>query len=62
MGTIIGSIIITTNKNFDQWGEIFADHVLSSAILDRIVHYSAIFKINGSSYRAREIKKNEKNG
>jgi DNA replication protein DnaC len=56
------SIIITTNKNFDQWGEIFADKVLSSAILDRIIHYSMIFKINGASYRAKEVKKNDKNG
>jgi len=56
------SIIITTNKNFDQWGEIFADKVLSSAILDRIIHYSMIFKINGASYRAKEVKQNDKNG
>jgi len=56
-----GSCIITTNKNFDQWGEIFTDNVLSSAIQDRIIHYANIFKINGQSYRAKEIKKNEKN-
>ena len=55
-----GSCIITTNKNFDQWGEIFTDNVLSSAIQDRIIHYATIFKINGQSYRAKEIKKNEK--
>ena len=52
-----GSIIITTNKSFENWGEIFSDHTLASAILDRIVHYSTIFKINGSSYRAKDIKK-----
>jgi len=52
-----GSLIITTNKSFENWGEIFSDHTLASAILDRIVHYSTIFKINGPSYRAKDIKK-----
>lgn len=51
-----GSCIITTNKNFEQWGEIFGDGVLSSAILDRIVHHSITFKIIGPSYRAKTIK------
>jgi len=52
-----GSIIITTNKAFERWGDIFADNTLSSAILDRIVHYSEIIKINGPSYRAKNMKK-----
>ena len=51
-----GSIIITTNKMFEQWTDIFADNVLTSAILDRIVHYSEVIKINGPSYRAKNIK------
>ena len=52
-----GSVIITTNKSFEHWGDIFRDHILASAILDRIVHYSKIIKINGPSYRAKDIKK-----
>jgi len=52
-----GSIIITTNKAFERWGDIFTDNTLSSAILDRIVHYSEIIKINGPSYRAKNMKK-----
>lgn len=52
-----GSVIITTNKPFEQWGDIFADPILASAILDRIVHYSNIFKINGPSFRAKDLKK-----
>jgi len=52
-----GSVIITTNKSFENWGDIFQDHTLASAILDRIVHYSTIVKINGPSYRAKTIKK-----
>jgi len=51
------SVIITTNKSFENWGDIFNDHILASAILDRIVHYSTIIKINGPSYRAKNIKK-----
>ena len=52
-----GSIIITTNKSFENWTDIFQDQVLASAILDRIVHYSTVFKITGPSYRAKNIKK-----
>lgn len=52
-----GSIIITTNKSFEQWGDIFADNILASAILDRIVHYSEIIKIKGPSYRQKNLKK-----
>lgn len=52
-----GSIIITTNKSFEHWPDIFADQTLSSVILDRIVHYSTIIKITGSSYRAKNVKK-----
>lgn len=52
-----GSIIITTNKTFEQWGDIFADNILASAILDRIVHHSTIIKINGQSYRSKNLKK-----
>ena len=52
-----GSLVITTNKSFENWDKIFSDHTLASAILDRIVHYSTVFKINGPSYRAKGIKK-----
>lgn len=55
-----GSLIITTNKTFDQWGEIFSDNILASAILDRIVHYSTVFKINGQSYRTKNLGKEAK--
>jgi len=51
-----GSVIITTNKSFDSWGDIFADPVLASAIIDRIVHYSTIINIKGLSYRRKDIK------
>ena len=38
-----GSTIITTNKSFEQWNDIFSDSILSSAILDRVVHHSRIW-------------------
>jgi len=51
------SVIITTNKSFEQWGDVLTDNVLASAILDRIVHYSEVVKINGPSYRSKNLKK-----
>ena len=52
-----GSIIITTNKSFEEWGDIFADNILASAIIDRVVHHSTVIKVNGKSYRTKNIKK-----
>ena len=37
-----GSLIITTNKPFDKWGDIFTDNTMASAILDRVVHHSVV--------------------
>lgn len=52
-----GSVIITSNKSFEQWADIFADGVLSSAIIDRVAHHSVVIKINGQSYRTKNLKK-----
>ncbi|MCL0040699.1 IS21-like element helper ATPase IstB [Thermodesulfovibrionales bacterium] len=49
-----GSIILTSNYNFDGWGRIFEDNVVASAIIDRLVHHASIFYINGSSYRLKD--------
>ncbi|MFY9414312.1 MAG: IS21-like element helper ATPase IstB [Tepidanaerobacteraceae bacterium] len=51
-----GSLIITSNKTFDEWGNIFWDSILASAILDRIVHHCHLVLIKGESYRMREQK------
>ena len=48
--------IITTNKSFNKWGEVFGDSVLANAILDRLLHHSRIFSIVGPSYRTKETK------
>lgn len=50
-----GSMIITTNKSIDKWGEIFSDNILASAISDRIVHHSQIITITGQSFRTKDI-------
>ena len=49
-----GSIIITSNVAFDGWGKVFGDDVIASAILDRLLHQSHIFAINGPSYRLKD--------
>ena len=53
------STIITTNKPFGKWHEIFGDVTLANAILDRLLHHSHIIDINGNSYRLRDKLKSE---
>jgi len=48
------SLIITSNKSFLDWGEVFNDSVLATAILDRLLHYSTTLNIKGESYRLKE--------
>lgn len=52
-----GSIIITTNKPFEAWQDIFQDGILAQAIMDRVIHHSTVIKIKGQSYRTKNIKK-----
>ncbi|MBQ8891592.1 MAG: IS21-like element helper ATPase IstB [Bacilli bacterium] len=47
--------IITTNQPFGKWGEVFGDSVIANAILDRLLHHSHVFTINGKSYRTKDI-------
>ncbi|MGH3838764.1 MAG: IS21-like element helper ATPase IstB [Pseudonocardiaceae bacterium] len=48
-----GSIILTTNRGVASWGDIFADTTIAAAMLDRLLHRSAVININGDSYRMR---------
>lgn len=50
------STIITTNKDFTDWSEIFADELLSRAIIDRVMHHAYIMNIKGKSYRMNKAK------
>ncbi len=49
-----GSILITSNKSFGEWGQVFGDDVLASAILDRLLHHCDVVSINGPSYRLKD--------
>jgi len=51
------STIVTSNKSFVDWGEIFNDQVLATAILDRLLHHSTTLNIKGDSYRLKEKRK-----
>jgi len=46
--------IITTNKPFSKWGEVFGDATLANAILDRLLHHSHVINIKGRSYRIKD--------
>jgi DNA replication protein DnaC len=48
-----GSIILTTNRGIASWGEIFDDHTVAAAILDRLLHHATVLQIDGDSYRMR---------
>ncbi len=50
------SIVITTNRSFEDWAQVFGDIVLASAIIDRLVHYAYIVKITGESFRIKNYK------
>jgi DNA replication protein DnaC len=57
-----GAIIITTNRNFEDWGILFGDTVMASAIIDRIVHHAQIIKITGESYRIKGLQSSLSSG
>jgi IstB-like ATP binding protein len=52
-----GSLVVTSNKSFADWGEVFNDQLLATAILDRLLHHATTLNIKGESYRLREKKK-----
>nr|WP_279041571.1 ATP-binding protein [Brevibacillus borstelensis] len=49
--------MLTSNKSYGSWGEIFGDAVLATAILDRLLHHSHTINIKGESFRIKEKKK-----
>ena len=50
------SIIMTSNKSFGEWEEVFGDPVIATAVLDRLLHHSHVINIKGNSYRLKEHK------
>jgi DNA replication protein DnaC len=49
-----GSIVLTSNKAFSEWGQVFSDDVLAAAILDRLLHHCEVLSITGPSYRLKD--------
>ena len=49
-----GSIILTSNKSYGDWGSIFGDPIIATAIFDRLLHHSTTVNIRGESYRLKE--------
>lgn len=48
-----GSIVLTSNRGFSDWGQVFADQAVAVAILDRLLHHATVVNIKGKSYRMR---------
>jgi DNA replication protein DnaC len=47
------SMIVTSNKPFSKWGEIFGDDMVATAMIDRLIHHADILSLKGDSYRLR---------
>lgn len=49
-----GAMILTSNRSFREWGDIFGDSVVAAALLDRLLHHAVVVQIEGNSYRLRQ--------
>ena len=49
-----GAMLVTSNRAVGEWGTVFGDPVVTTAILDRLLHHSHVLTIRGDSYRLRE--------
>jgi len=48
------STVLTSNKGFEEWGDIFGDEVMAAALIDRLVHHCHLVTIRGNGYRLRQ--------
>jgi DNA replication protein DnaC len=48
------SLIVTSNKSFGRWGEVFGDDVVAAAMIDRLVHHAEVIALKGDSYRLKD--------
>ena len=48
------SVIVTSNKQFGRWGEVFGDAVVAAAMIDRLVHHAEVVSLKGDSYRLKD--------
>jgi DNA replication protein DnaC len=49
-----GAMILTSNRGFSEWGQVFGDPVVATALLDRLLHHAVVVHIEGASYRLRQ--------
>ena len=49
-----GSIVLTTNRVFKDWGQIFNDSTVAAAVVDRLAHHSEVVLVEGTSYRVKD--------
>jgi DNA replication protein DnaC len=49
-----GALILTSNRGFAEWGDIFGNPVVATALLDRLLHHAIVIQIEGASYRLRQ--------
>jgi hypothetical protein len=47
-------MIVTSNKPFGRWGEVFGDDVVAAAMIDRLVHHAEVISLKGDSYRLKD--------
>jgi hypothetical protein len=48
------SLIVTSNKPFGRWGEVFGDEIVAAAMIDRLVHHAEVIALKGDSYRLKD--------
>jgi DNA replication protein DnaC len=48
------SLIVTSNKPFGRWGEVFGDDVVAAAMIDRLIHHAEVISLKGDSYRLKD--------
>ena len=48
------SLIVSSNKAFGRWGEVFGDDVVAAAMIDRLVHHAEVITLRGDSYRLKD--------
>ena len=49
-----GAMILTSNRGFAEWGDVFGDAVVATALLDRLLHHAVVVQVEGASYRLRQ--------
>lgn len=51
------SVIVTSNKSFETWAEMMGDSIMTTALLDRLLHHARVFTLDGESYRIKKSRK-----